>query len=284
MFREKSSGLKKEYRALVVGVPQRNQGKVEVPLHKVAETKGESVRIDQEETGNSKESQTLYRVLAVSEDKNFSLLSLNPLTGRTHQLRVVCASVLGTPIIGDDKYGLQNYQLWKTKPDHEILEEERKFKNLYQSIKDPNIQQLLAGKSVPLHLHAFKLDVPSFTSKVEEQKEDESEDQKIVKKLLKLLKLEAPLPPHFNSSMKLLNMDIPKSLKAEQIKTKEKRAPRERQTFPRKNGISKTKSKSTKPKVLSQKDKELESLVNPNFMSLIKEEAREIKRKDNKQD
>jgi 23S rRNA pseudouridine955/2504/2580 synthase len=31
-------------------------------------------------------------------------LALMPLTGRTHQLRVHCA-VLGTPIIGDGKYG-----------------------------------------------------------------------------------------------------------------------------------------------------------------------------------
>jgi 23S rRNA pseudouridine955/2504/2580 synthase len=31
-------------------------------------------------------------------------LTLNPLTGRTHQLRVHC-TVLGTPIVGDGKYG-----------------------------------------------------------------------------------------------------------------------------------------------------------------------------------
>jgi tRNA pseudouridine32 synthase/23S rRNA pseudouridine746 synthase len=34
-----------------------------------------------------------------------SLLRLTPTTGRTHQLRVHCASVLGYPIIGDPVYG-----------------------------------------------------------------------------------------------------------------------------------------------------------------------------------
>ncbi|MDR3187336.1 MAG: RluA family pseudouridine synthase [Holosporaceae bacterium] len=34
----------------------------------------------------------------------YTLLELNPLTGRKHQLRVHCADVLKTPIVGDKKY------------------------------------------------------------------------------------------------------------------------------------------------------------------------------------
>jgi tRNA pseudouridine32 synthase / 23S rRNA pseudouridine746 synthase len=39
-----------------------------------------------------------------TEAKNFTWLALEPLTGRTHQLRVHCAE-MGWPIVGDGIYG-----------------------------------------------------------------------------------------------------------------------------------------------------------------------------------
>ncbi|KAJ3281856.1 hypothetical protein HK104_011242 [Borealophlyctis nickersoniae] len=47
--------------------------------------------------------ETIYRVLEAG--KRVSLLELVPVTGRKHQLRVHCASVLKTPVLGDYKYG-----------------------------------------------------------------------------------------------------------------------------------------------------------------------------------
>ena len=41
---------------------------------------------------------------APSEDKTLTWLALEPITGRTHQLRVHCAA-MGWPIVGDDIYG-----------------------------------------------------------------------------------------------------------------------------------------------------------------------------------
>lgn len=38
------------------------------------------------------------------DDKNYTWLALEPLTGRTHQLRVHCAE-MGFPIVGDSIYG-----------------------------------------------------------------------------------------------------------------------------------------------------------------------------------
>lgn len=51
---------------------------------------------------NGKPSLTYYKVIA--ENENFSVLLLEPKTGRTHQLRVHLKAI-GHPIIGDDFYG-----------------------------------------------------------------------------------------------------------------------------------------------------------------------------------
>ena len=54
---------------------------------------------------NTKYAKTLYRTLKRAKD--FSLLELEPFTGRTHQLRVHLAFI-GHPILGDSKYGKNN--------------------------------------------------------------------------------------------------------------------------------------------------------------------------------
>ena len=46
---------------------------------------------------------TRYRTVAHAGDR-FAWLALEPVTGRTHQLRAHCEA-LGTPILGDNKYG-----------------------------------------------------------------------------------------------------------------------------------------------------------------------------------
>jgi tRNA pseudouridine32 synthase / 23S rRNA pseudouridine746 synthase len=49
-------------------------------------------------------SQTRWRVMGRSGDKRLAWLELEPLTGRTHQLRVHCQAS-GWPILGDPVYG-----------------------------------------------------------------------------------------------------------------------------------------------------------------------------------
>ena len=96
----KSNRVQKTYWAVVKGVPRPKRGHIQNRLGKTRQLNGERVTAD-EVTGRF--ASTRYEVLDSSARK-FSLLGLYPLTGRTHQLRVHCAN-LGTPILGDKKYG-----------------------------------------------------------------------------------------------------------------------------------------------------------------------------------
>jgi 23S rRNA pseudouridine955/2504/2580 synthase len=96
-FRAKTT--QKVYWAIVVGVPKIRQGKIDLPLAKLPGRAGERVVPDEE----GKSAITTYRVLDHAGTKA-AWLELSPLTGRTHQLRAHCAA-LGTPILGDGKYG-----------------------------------------------------------------------------------------------------------------------------------------------------------------------------------
>lgn len=94
--------IKRKYIAIVKGKMEFDENVVELPIgrHPV-KRKSMSVSFGQ----NSKYARTYYRTLKRTND--FSLLELEPFTGRTHQLRVHLAYI-GHPILGDSKYGKNN--------------------------------------------------------------------------------------------------------------------------------------------------------------------------------
>ncbi len=92
---------RKIYWALVAGVPDIEDGLIELSLAKQPGSGGEKMMVDESEQGLS--ARTRYRVLDRAGNRA-AWVELQPLTGRTHQLRVHMAAI-GHPIIGDGKYG-----------------------------------------------------------------------------------------------------------------------------------------------------------------------------------
>lgn len=91
---------RKIYWALVMGVPSPERGEIDAPLAKQPGTGGEKMHIDQE-AGLA--ARTRFRMVERAGNRA-AWLEMQPLTGRTHQLRVHAAAV-GHPIVGDAKYG-----------------------------------------------------------------------------------------------------------------------------------------------------------------------------------
>jgi 23S rRNA pseudouridine955/2504/2580 synthase len=97
MFRD--GGIHKRYLALVKGRWKNPLQHVRQPLFKYLTAEGERrVRVAAE----GKAAHSVVRLVARWE--NFSLVEVELMTGRTHQIRVHLAHV-GFPIAGDDKYG-----------------------------------------------------------------------------------------------------------------------------------------------------------------------------------
>lgn len=94
---------RKVYWALVVGVPEVREGTIDAPLAKQPGTGGEKMHVDEE---NGQMAKTRYRVVERAGTRA-AWVELEPLTGRTHQLRVHMAAI-GYPIVGDGKYGGQD--------------------------------------------------------------------------------------------------------------------------------------------------------------------------------
>ena len=91
---------RKVYWALVAGVPDADQGMVDAPLAKQPGTGGEKMHIDHE---HGQPAKTRFRVIDRAGNRA-AWVELQPLTGRTHQLRAHMAAI-GNPIVGDAKYG-----------------------------------------------------------------------------------------------------------------------------------------------------------------------------------
>ncbi len=105
--------VKKNYLAIVEGVPSPQEAIIDAPIERNPK-KPQTFRVG----GNGRPAITNYKVLKILNPstslrtgKPYSLLELKPTTGRTHQLRVHL-KYIGHPVVGDKVYGHGNDNMY----------------------------------------------------------------------------------------------------------------------------------------------------------------------------
>lgn len=151
----------KFYVGIVIGLPYRQSGLIDAPLAEHPAQKGLMVV-----HSKGKPSQTGFEVLEAN--KNFSLLSFQLHTGRTHQIRVHCKN-MGHPLACDELYGDGKPVL--------LSAVKRKFK----LSKAQDEEQPMIGR-LALHSHRLLFNLPSGEA----------------------LELTAPIPKEFTALMNQL--------------------------------------------------------------------------------
>ncbi len=100
----KSGSVEKTYWAVVEGAPETEEGAIALPLGRLDAARGWWMKHDPKGQPAVTKWRVMGRAPAHKGGGKITWLALEPVTGRTHQLRVHCAA-MGWPIVGDTIYG-----------------------------------------------------------------------------------------------------------------------------------------------------------------------------------
>ena len=103
-FLFKGRDVRKYYWALVAPAPEEQNGTIRAGIRKAGGPNREKMIIDDEE---GKHATTDFCVIERAHTQA-AFVAFWPRTGRTHQIRVHASEILGTPILGDYKYGFDD--------------------------------------------------------------------------------------------------------------------------------------------------------------------------------
>lgn len=152
----KHGRIGKTYWAVVEGGPDMDEGVIDLALGRLNEERGWWQKVDPaglpsvtkwRVMGRSlcappqPSSSTAERAIIAAGKEKYTFLALEPVTGRTHQLRVHCAA-MGWPIVGDAVYGKEAVARRAT-----------------------NAPYRPDGNELPLHLHAREIVIPISRNK-----------------------------------------------------------------------------------------------------------------------
>ncbi|XP_010472724.1 PREDICTED: RNA pseudouridine synthase 3, mitochondrial-like isoform X2 [Camelina sativa] len=197
-----------QYWALVIGSPKEKEGLISAPLSKVLLDDGKTDRVVLAQGSGfeaSQEAITEYRVLGPMIN-GCTWLELRPITSRKHQLRVHCAEALGTPIVGDYKYGWFVHKRWKQMPQVDIEPTTGKPYKLRRP-EGLDIQKGSVLSKVPLlHLHCREMILPNIAKFLHLLNQQETEPLRtgIIDKP-DLLRFVASMPSHMKISWNLMS-------------------------------------------------------------------------------
>lgn len=136
----KERGIRKYYRALVYGVPKQKSATLRAYLFK--DSKNSRVIISDVKKKGYQEIITKYQLLNKNDDGT-SLLEVELITGKTHQIRAHLAYI-GLPIIGDGKYGINTVNKQFKKKYQELESYKITFENALEPL------EYLNGKTIKI--------------------------------------------------------------------------------------------------------------------------------------